>query len=170
MKNKISRKIIAFVICGMTLMSMFPVHASASSTVNSGVKNYDDKKELLLEQGFSMETIDVVGDDDINDLCGAIESGREVQISNTYMEVDNLFEIEQFFSCEETELLNMGFSKDDIETTVQYFDDLLKKTDAEIATMCDVDMTEVKMLRKTFENAERNKAEGNDDKKIFQTK
>lgn len=170
MKLKKIKRLLVVTFCLSLLLSTMQVNASGDCGDISTKVDDNPKIEALLHAGYCEGTIEGLEQSDIDNIYNAIIEGRDVQVTNSYMEIDNFSEIENFFSYDESELLNMGMSKTDIEATQQYFEDLLAKSDAEISSSCGVDLTEVKMLRKTIENAEANKLKKSGDNKEITNK
>lgn len=159
--KKISKSIVG-------LIAFATLFNSTTGTVlaDDEQKSYDNMISKLVSAGYTKDTAIALDYDDVVLIYESLESGKELTIDTCATEVDNLSNIENFLSCNEEQLLEIGISQDDINTTTEQLENMLSLEDKKLEDVYNLDKTDVKMLRIAEQNAERNKVEEPTDKVI----
>ncbi len=139
------------IVCGFVLITSVDVYAEED------VSTREVMIEKLVDNGYTISTADALSEEDLEQIYLALCGGKEVEISTCVEEIDNLELIEEFMSCEEEELQDMGMNANEIKDMQEEITALIDMTDEKLISTYGLDSTEVKMLRQVYENAEINK-------------
>lgn len=157
MKLEKARKIISMCVA---LILVSTTHSSllARAQSNSDNKASRDKMiEALVVNGYAQETAEALDESKLEEIYGYIVDGTMMDISTCSMEVDTLSEIENYLSCTEEELLDLGLTEDEIDGCDEQISDLLSMSNKELKQNFSLSNTEVKALRLAEENGIENK-------------
>lgn len=130
------------------------VCASAEEVIN------DQMVKDLVEAGYTQETAEALPPSDIEYVYDSICNDTLVGVSTCSLEIDNLDEIEDYLSYNHNELLDMGFTENEISKTDKQISEIVSMTDAEMKSQYGMDAVEVKMLRKAVCNGNENRENG----------
>lgn len=103
--------------------------------------------EVLVKNGYSIETAKALNDVDAQQVWKDIEEGKEVSISTSTMDIDNFKVVEAILSHSDEELLNEGFTKDDIEMNRKEIEKMFSMTDLELQKTYGLTSSDVSALK-----------------------
>lgn len=130
----------------LTTIFSSPVSAFAENN------NLDNEKEILLTHGVNFNIVDVMDDHDILDLSKSIsENPDNVSIENSILTTDNISFIEDFVSKSDDELLDLGFSEDEINTIDKDLAELKEMTIEDIEDIENLSSTEYHVIQELLE-------------------
>ena len=124
--KKICHKMGSLTVCLAFLFSILALPASALAT-----EEYDSF--ILAQLGIPQEIIDVMPESDIQDLVAAyIADPNSVEVSTSTFEIDVLSEMQTFSSKSRSELLALGYTKEQISRGKEIIDAYNEASDEEL--------------------------------------
>lgn len=152
-----ARKIISMCVA---LILVSTTHSSLLARAQSNSDNKASRGkmiETLVDNGYAQETAEALDESKLEEIYGYIADGTMMDISTCSMEVDTLSEIENYLSCTEEELLDLGLTEDEIDGCDEQISDLLSMSNKELKQNFSLSNTEVKALRLAEENGIENR-------------
>ncbi len=114
--------------------------------------DHDEMIDALVEEGYTEETAEALSEEDLEYVYSGIESGDLVDVYTCSMEVDNLAEIEAFYSYSEEELIAMGIDEEAIQETEEQLEEMYNMNNSQLEQEYGLDEVDAKLFRKAVEN------------------
>lgn len=101
--------------------------------------------ECLVDNGYAQETAEALDERKLEEIYGYILDGMMMDVSTCAMEVDTLFEIENYLSCTEEELQDFGLTEEEIDECDEELSEILSMSNKELKQNFSLSNTEVKV-------------------------
>lgn len=158
--KKIGKKMLCAFLA-VVLIWPFPVTDAFAAKSGSRLKKeerttFDEKVDVLVDNGYSRGEVALLSEEDVTRIYEGIINGNVVDIYTCVIEIDNLAEIEAFYSCSKEELVEMGATEHDIDSTKEQLDQMYFMSDVELEREHGLSKTEAKLFRKAIDNGKSN--------------
>lgn len=142
------------IIAGCTILFIMGQCQTTNVPADISKVTYNEMVNELVNAGYYIDTAKALKEEEMKYILECIKNGSKIVVSSCATEVDNLSQIENFLSANEEELINMGMDEIEIEETQESLDELFKLSNKQLTKKYGLNQTEIKMLRKTKENAQ----------------
>jgi hypothetical protein len=148
-KRLIYQNVVCMALIAVLVLSSFAFTVDPNMASDSELLDADS---ILIQHGLPLEILPTLTLKEKLEWASAIlEDPDSVSITNTFMETDNLAEIELFLETPEEDLIEMGAEPDAIARTKASLDEIEQKPEELLAQELDISITEAKYLKKAIE-------------------
>lgn len=164
---KLMKKVLSlFLAINMIIVSNL-VYVYADEEVET---DFEQMIESLVEAGYTDETARALEYEDVKEVYECICNGMIVDVYTCAVENDILSEIEEYLSYEHEELIDMGFTEEEILNVDKKIAEISVLEDLELCEKYNIDKAQVKALRKAIEKGNQNRNGENGEKKLTKNK
>lgn len=140
---------LSFLLLTSLVVSNFSTIVAKADTIN------DDTLNLLVQNGFTIETAEALPTDSRDEIAKKLLTNPDlVDISTSFLEVDTLSEIESFVSYTDEELISMGADESKIFIARDEINKIDNMSDKELRENYNYNDVEIKLFKKAIENGE----------------
>lgn len=151
----INRKLKRYLGTVLSVCMILNANCIVNAADNNGLK--DLKIDELVAHGYTIDTAEALSEKDLDEVYQSICNGKTVNVYTCAMEVDNLEEIENYLSCTQKELIDMGLTEKEIAEADEQIEEIVSSSDQQLEQKYKMSKAQIKMLRKSVENGIHNK-------------